>query len=107
MEAEAEAEAEAERLRELAVAIWVNSHKHHEPLHRGLAAMIPLGIQGERTVLLPLWYAPATGEDAGTLLRQEIHGLMAIVRAVQRHAGGSEVLAVLGAQLRSRAAARS
>ena len=100
-----EPEAAAENgpeLRQAIVDFWINSHKHRKVLSRGLDLMIPLGMQSERMTLLRLWYLLATGEEAGPALFQGIHGLTALVRAVEGLAG-TEALAALGAPMRDRA----
>ena len=88
-------------MRQAIVDFWINSHKHRKVLHRGLDLMVPVGMQGERMTLLRLWYALATGEDTGPALFQGIHGLSALVRAVEGQAG-TEALAAFGAPMRDR-----
>lgn len=89
-------------LRQALVDFWINTQKHRKVLNRGLDLMIPLGVQSERMALLRLWYVLATGEEAGPALFQGIHGLTALVRAVERLVG-TEALGALGAPMRDRA----
>jgi len=99
---EPHAPATPEAARELVVAFWVNSHKHRKVLHRGLDLMIPSGLYHSWMMLMRMWFALATGEEAGPHHFAGIHGLTALVRAVERVAD-AEALALFGAPARTRA----
>ncbi|HEY7781621.1 MAG TPA: nucleotidyltransferase domain-containing protein [Ktedonobacterales bacterium] len=91
-----------EAVRQRIVDFWITSHKHRKVLHRGLDLMIPAGLNGERMLIMELWYLRATGELPSPHQHQTIHSLTAFVRAVDT-AGGTEALALVGAPLRTRA----
>jgi hypothetical protein len=90
-----------EAVRELLVAFWINSHKHRKVLHRDLDLMFPAGAFANFTMLMRLWYIEATGEDTLPLHFSGIHGLTALVRAVEGCVDG-DPLALLGAPTRNR-----
>jgi predicted nucleotidyltransferase len=80
---------------------WFNSHKHRRVLHRNLDLLAMTGIQVDRSYLLRLWYALATGNDCGPLQTQSIFGLTNLMRTVAQ-AQGATALEVLGAPLSDR-----
>jgi hypothetical protein len=89
------------QVRDLIVALWVNSHKHRKVLHRQLDLMFPAATYFNWQTLMRLWYIAATGHDAGPHYFTGIHGLTELVRAVEA-AHGSEPLALCGAPTRTR-----
>ncbi len=88
-------------IRELIVDFWINSHKHRKVLHRGLDLMIPSGLQGERMMLMRLWFIQATGQDTSAQHFQGIHGLTSVVAAIMGMEG-EQAQAILGAPVRTR-----
>jgi hypothetical protein len=90
-----------EAVRELLVAFWIHSHKHRKVLSRDLDLMFPAGAYFNWSMLMRLWYIQATGEDTTQRHFSGIHGLTALVRAVEGLEGETP-LALVGAPIRSR-----
>jgi hypothetical protein len=80
---------------DLVVSFWINSHKHHKTLGRGLDPMTVLGVQIEQAMLLRLWYIEASGRDCNDVRRQTIHSLTDCIQVVEQ-ALGPAALSLLG-----------
>lgn len=93
--------ATGDAVREVIVSFWVNSHKHRKVLHRGLDLMFPAAHYTNWRLLMRLWYIGATGNDVSPQHFSGIHGLTALVRAVEG-AYSTEPLALCGAPIRTR-----
>jgi predicted nucleotidyltransferase len=89
-------------VRELLIAFWIDSHKHRKVLHRNLDLMFPAAVYVSWPMLMRLWHISATGEDTDPVHFSGIHGLTALVRAVES-AAGHDALAELGMPTRNRA----
>ncbi len=90
-----------EAARELLVAFWIHSHKHRKVLSRSLDLMFPAGAYFNWSMLMRLWYIEATGADATPQHFSGIHGLTALVRAVEG-LEGEQAQALVGAPIRTR-----
>jgi hypothetical protein len=88
-------------VRDLVVALWVNSHKHRKVLYRHLDLMFPAATYFNWQTLMRLWYIAATGNDVSRNHFTGIHGLTELTRAVERVCG-MEPLALCGAPTRNR-----
>ena len=86
-------------IRQAIVEFWLHTHKHAKVLFRELDAMLIVGLQIEREILLRLWAIHATGQDAGAG-RPTIHSLTPQVRSIV--AIRPRPLDVLGAPGRTR-----
>ncbi len=93
---------DADTIEHAIVHFCINTHKHAKVLHRDLDLLTLTGLHNDRATLERLWYALATGEDAGHV-RPSIHGLTRIGRTVHQLVG-DDMLSIAGGHLHTREA---